>query len=78
MTGYMTASEAVGPIARLVTYSLVYGTGGPLGKVADMPNALGYARISTDDQDLAGQVLRLKAAGTARTYEAALAVSLSR
>jgi DNA invertase Pin-like site-specific DNA recombinase len=43
-----------------------------------MPNAVGYARISTDDQDLAGQVLRLKAAGTASTYEAALAVSLSR
>ena len=43
-----------------------------------MPNTLGYARISTDDQDLAAQVLRLKAAGTARTYEAALAASINR
>ena len=34
-----------------------------------MPDILGYARVSTDDQDLAGQVLRLKAAGAARTYE---------
>ena len=34
-----------------------------------MPDTLGYARVSTDDQDLAGQVLRLKAAGAARTYE---------
>jgi DNA invertase Pin-like site-specific DNA recombinase len=42
---------------------------GPLGKIADMPDTLGYARVSTDDQDLAGQVLRLKAAGAARTYE---------
>ena len=43
--------------------------GGTPGKVADMPDTLGYARVSTDDQDLAGQVLRLKAAGAARTYE---------
>ena len=42
---------------------------GPPGKIADMPDTLGYARVSTDDQDLAGQVLRLKAAGAARTYE---------
>ena len=34
-----------------------------------MPDTLGYARVSTDEQDLAGQVLRLKAAGAARTYE---------
>ncbi|MGL4940464.1 MAG: recombinase family protein [Bifidobacterium asteroides] len=34
-----------------------------------MPQVLGYARVSTDDQDLAGQVLRLKAAGAAKTYE---------
>ena len=34
-----------------------------------MPDTLGYARVSTDDQDLAGQILRLKAAGAARTYE---------
>ena len=42
---------------------------GPPGKVADMPDTLGYARVSTDDQDLAGQILRLKAAGAARTYK---------
>jgi DNA invertase Pin-like site-specific DNA recombinase len=30
---------------------------------------LGYARVSTGDQDLAGQVMRLKAAGAARTFE---------
>ena len=35
-----------------------------------MPDILGYARVSTNDQDLAGQNLRLKAAGAARTYEA--------
>jgi hypothetical protein len=29
MTGYMTASEAVGPIARPVTYSPVCGAGYP-------------------------------------------------
>jgi DNA invertase Pin-like site-specific DNA recombinase len=34
-----------------------------------MTDILGYARVSTDDQDLAGQVLRLTAAGAARTYE---------
>ena len=34
-----------------------------------MPDTLGYARVSTDDQDLAGQILRLKAAGAVRTYE---------
>ena len=34
-----------------------------------MPDILGYARVSTDDQDLAGQVLRLTAAGAARTYQ---------
>src|SRR3954468_20739021 len=34
-----------------------------------MPDTLGYARVSTDDQDLAGQVMRLKAAGAARTFE---------
>jgi DNA invertase Pin-like site-specific DNA recombinase len=42
---------------------------GPPGKVAAMPDTLGYARVSTGDQDLAGQVLRLKAAGAARTYQ---------
>src|SRR5215213_8352499 len=42
---------------------------GPPGKISDMPDTLGYARVSTDDQDLAGQVLRLKAAGAARTYQ---------
>ena len=34
-----------------------------------MSAALGYARVSTGDQDLAGQVMRLKAAGAARTFE---------
>jgi DNA invertase Pin-like site-specific DNA recombinase len=31
--------------------------------------SLGYARVSTGDQDIAGQVIRLKAAGAARTFE---------
>ena len=31
--------------------------------------SLGYARVSTGDQDLAGQVMRLKAAGAARTFD---------
>ncbi len=34
-----------------------------------MPISLGYARVSTGDQDIAGQVIRLKAAGAARTFE---------
>ena len=34
-----------------------------------MSHALGYARLSTPDQDIAGQVLRLKTAGAVRTYE---------
>ena len=34
-----------------------------------MSASLGYARVSTGDQDLAGQVMRLKAAGAARTFE---------
>ena len=34
-----------------------------------MPASLGYARVSTGDQDLAGQVMRLKAAGAARTFD---------
>ena len=34
-----------------------------------MSHTLGYARVSTPDQDIAGQVLRLKTAGAVRTYE---------
>ncbi|MEE4280258.1 MAG: recombinase family protein [Halieaceae bacterium] len=34
-----------------------------------MSASLGYARVSTSDQDLAGQVMRLEAAGAARTFE---------
>lgn len=34
-----------------------------------MSISLGYARVSTGDQDLAGQIMRLKAAGAARTFE---------
>ena len=34
-----------------------------------MSASLGYARVSTGDQDLAGQVMRLEAAGAARTFE---------
>lgn len=34
-----------------------------------MSISLGYARVSTGDQDIAGQVIRLKAAGAARTFE---------
>ena len=34
-----------------------------------MPATLGYARVSTPDQDIAGQVMRLKTAGAARTFE---------
>ena len=34
-----------------------------------MADILGYARVSTDEQDLTGQILRLKSAGAARTYE---------
>ena len=34
-----------------------------------MSASLGYARVSTSDQDLAGQVMRLEAAGAARNFE---------
>ncbi len=34
-----------------------------------MSASLGYARVSTGDQDLAGQVRRLEAAGAARTFQ---------
>ena len=34
-----------------------------------MPDVLGYARVSTSDQDLAGQRLRLEAAGAIRVFE---------
>lgn len=34
-----------------------------------MSISLGYARVSTLDQDLASQILRLEAAGAARTFE---------
>ena len=34
-----------------------------------MSASLGYARVSTSDKDLAGQVMRLEAAGAARTFE---------
>ena len=34
-----------------------------------MPATLGYARVSTPDQDIAGQVMRLTTAGAARTFE---------
>ena len=34
-----------------------------------MPETLGYARISTPDQDIAGQLMRLAEAGAARSYQ---------
>ena len=34
-----------------------------------MPATLGYARVSTPDQDIAGQVMRLTTAGAVRTFE---------
>jgi len=34
-----------------------------------MPDVLGYARVSTDDQDLAGQRQRLQAIGALRIFE---------
>ncbi len=34
-----------------------------------MPDVLGYARVSTGDQDLTGQRLRLEAAGAIRLFE---------
>lgn len=34
-----------------------------------MPTTLGYARVSTPDQDIAGQVMRLTTAGVVRTFE---------
>lgn len=34
-----------------------------------MSATLGYARVSTPDQDIAGQVMRLKTGGAARTFE---------
>ncbi len=34
-----------------------------------MPATLGYARVSTPDQDIAGQVMRLKTGGAVRTFE---------
>jgi DNA invertase Pin-like site-specific DNA recombinase len=34
-----------------------------------MSHILGYARVSTDDQDLAGQKRRLEAAGAFRVFE---------
>ncbi len=33
------------------------------------PCVLGYARVSTGDQDLAGQILRLTAAGATKMFE---------
>mgnify|MGYP001388106014 CR=1 FL=1 len=34
-----------------------------------MSDILGYARVSTGEQDLTGRILRLKAAGATKTYE---------
>lgn len=34
-----------------------------------MPQTLGYARVSTSDQDLSGQITRLTEAGAARVFE---------
>ena len=34
-----------------------------------MSDILGYARVSTGERDLTGQILRLKAAGATKTYE---------
>ena len=34
-----------------------------------MPQILGYARVSTSDQDLSGQITRLTEAGAARVFE---------
>lgn len=36
---------------------------------ASVSAILGYARVSTGDQDLTGQILRLKAAGASKTFE---------
>ncbi|MDG9351759.1 recombinase family protein, partial [Streptococcus pneumoniae] len=33
-----------------------------------MPDILGYARVSTGDQDVAGQEMRLNKAGAIRTF----------
>src|SRR5256884_2814727 len=38
-------------------------------KAPSMSHILGYARVSTDDQDLAGQKRRLEAAGAFRVFE---------
>ena len=37
-------------------------------KPPPMPHALGYARVSTPDQDISGQLARLKDAGAQRTF----------
>jgi len=54
-------------IGQEVQEVLWFWTDHPLSPA--MPQTLGYARVSTSDQDLSGQITRLTEAGAARVFE---------
>ena len=70
MSRQATLTPTNGPIPSISPVPWVFTPHVPQNACSIVLSAiLGYARVSTPDQDVAGQIARLKDAGAARTFE---------